>query len=131
MIAGRGRQFSGEDIGADECETRALAGHGRGAIGSISQKDHAPLRPSWHLDLSGLIKVPIRRRWHHLQQPGNFPADSLIDCFERLLLLNPVVQTNVKRLGRKAKTGLGIRITAGTPNGSNSTDLGVLNLHAV
>src|SRR5262249_38995607 len=49
----------------------------------------------------------------------------------RLLLLSPVSQINPKRWGRKAKTGLGIRITAGTPDRSNSTQLGVLNLHSV
>src|SRR5262249_53008542 len=49
----------------------------------------------------------------------------------RLLLLNPVSQINPKRRGRKAKTGLDIRITARTPNRSNSTQLGVLNLHSI
>src|SRR5262249_1405106 len=59
------------------------------------------------------------------------PADSLIDRSERLLLLDPVSQINPQRRGRKAETGLGCRITAGTPERGNSTQLGVLNLHAV
>jgi len=33
MSAGRRRQFSGEHLGPDECDARALTGHGRGAIG--------------------------------------------------------------------------------------------------
>src|SRR5262249_30525983 len=96
-----------------------------------SHQDDSALRPSGHVDLSRRIEVPIRRRWHHLQKSRDLPADSLIDRSERLLLLNPVLQINPKRWGRKAKAGLGIRITAGTPDRSNSTQLGVLNLHSV
>src|SRR5262249_16001908 len=99
-------------MGADECDTRALTGHGRRAIGSVSHQGDSAL-PRWgHVDLSRRVKVPIRRCWHQLQQPGNLPADSLVDRAERLLLLSPVSQIDPKSRGRKAKTGLRIRVAA-------------------
>jgi hypothetical protein len=101
MSPGGRHQFSGEHIGADECDTRALSGHRRSAIGSVSHQDDSALRPSGHIDLSGRIKVPIRRRWHHFQKPRDLPADSFIDRSERLLLLNPGLQINKRRVRRR------------------------------
>src|SRR5262245_28076083 len=119
MSAGRRSQFPGEHIGADECDTRALTGHGRRAVGGVYDQDDSTVRPPWHVDLCRRIEVPIGRHWHHLQQPRNLPADSLIDRPERLLLLNPVSQINPKGWGHKAKTSLGLGITARTPDGGN------------
>src|SRR5262249_6756361 len=82
---------------------------------------YSSLRPSWHVDLSRLIDVGIRRRWYQ-SAPLNedLPADSFIDCLERLRLLRPFVQTNRKRRGHKTKTGFGLRVTRGNSKSQQS-----------
>lgn len=89
------------------------------------------MRPARHVDLRRGVEVVVSCVGHHLQQPGNFPADVLIDVRKRLLLLSSVSQVNLDGRCSKAKACLGIGIAARTPDCRYSPQFGVLHFHPV
>src|ERR1700728_3639273 len=97
IVAVRGAQLAGQDVGPDQGETASLAGQRRRAIAGIADERDTPGRPAVHADLANGIKVEVRGLPHGREQPGYLPARSGERGGEEFLLLAAVTVVVVER----------------------------------
>src|ERR1700728_3579845 len=98
MVAVRGAQLAGQDVGPDQGEAASLAGQRRCAVDSVADEGDTPGPPGVHADLANRVKVEVRRLPHGPEQPGHLPARSGERGGEEVLLLATVAVVVIERL---------------------------------
>ncbi len=74
VVAGRGGQFAGQHVGADQGQAGALPGQRRGAVAGVAEQRHPAARPAVHVDLADRVEVEVRRVPMASSSRGDLPA---------------------------------------------------------
>src|SRR5580704_11660663 len=99
IVAIRGAQLAGQDVGPDQGEAASLAGQRRRAVAGVAGERDPPGRPAAHADLANGVKVEVGGFRHGPEQAGHLPALSGERGCEEFLLLAAVTVVVVERPG--------------------------------
>src|SRR5580698_815174 len=99
IVAIRGAQLAGQDVGPDQGEAASLAGQRRRAVAGVAGERDPSGRPVAHADLANGIKVEVRGLPHGREQPRHLPALSGKRGGEEVLLLAAVTVVDLERPG--------------------------------
>ena len=99
MVAVRGTQLAGQDVGPDQGQAASLARQGGRTVAGVADEGDPPGRPAVHADLAGGVEVEVGGLWHGGEQPGHLPAIPPESGGQELLLLAAVTVVVVERVG--------------------------------